>query len=293
MARLQLGVTDRLSDRGQVVGTAAVLLCASFLLTAYSSKHPEVAKIGNVVVSEAVAPVSAGLDSLRDGIRDTWAQYAALRGVASENEALKNRLTRAEGELAALAEVRTENGRLREMLRFSQETQVEGAVASVIGSDPSGWVRGLLINRGTDSGVREGMAVVTPQGVLGQVVAASPDTARVLLITDHSSGVDALLQSNRSRGVLQGAGTSGCQLRYVTKESPVKVGDVVVTSGLDRVYPKGLVLGTVASVTAGGPGLFQAVTVKPAVDAQLVEEVFVVGVREHSEPQPRQGGVAP
>lgn len=285
MTRVLLGITDRFSARGQVIGASIVLLCASFLLTAYSSKHPEVAQVGSLVVSEAVAPLSSGLDALQDGVRGTWSEYIALRGVAVENQDLRQRLGRVEGELALLSEVAHENERLREMLRFSQEAGMKGIAASVVGSDPSGWVRGILIDRGTGSGVSVGMAVVTPQGVVGQVVAASPDSARVLLITDHSSGVDAIVQSTRARGIVQGAGAAGCQLRYVTKDASVKVGDVVVTSGLDRVYPKGLVLGTVSSVSATGAGLFQSVLIKPAADVQRVEEVLVVGVREHTDPQ--------
>lgn len=284
MARMLLGITDRFSARGQVIGTAIALLCISFLLTAYSSRHPEVAQVGSVVVSEVIAPFGSAFDATKDGARAAWSRYLFLSGVAVENEQLKQRLARAEGDLAAILEVGRENVRLRELLRFSREVGIVGVAASVIGSDPSGWVRGVLINRGTSSGIDVGMAVVTPQGVLGQVVAASPDTARVLLITDHSSGADAIVQSSRVRGVLQGAGASGCELRFVTKDAAVKPGDVVVTSGLDRVYPKGLVLGTVATVSAAVPGLFQSVLIKPAADVQRAEEVLVVGVTQHADP---------
>ena len=284
MARVLLGITDRFSARGQVIGTAIALLCASFLLTAYSSRHPEVAQVGSVMVAEVVAPFGSALESAKDGTRAAWSRYVYLSGVSIENEQLKQRLARVEGDLASMSELGRENARLRELLRFSSEAGVAGVAASVVGSDASGWVRGALINRGTASGVDIGMAVVTPQGVVGQVVAASPDTARVLLITDHSSGVDAIVQSTRVRGVLQGAGASGCELRFVTKDAAIKPGDLVVTSGLDRVYPKGLVLGTVAALSAAGPGLFQAILVKPAADVQRAEEVLVVGVPKHLDP---------
>jgi|LakMenEpi03Aug12_release.lakeMendotaPanAssembly.Ray.scaffolds.fasta_scaffold06265_7 rod shape-determining protein MreC len=284
MARVLLGITDRFSARGQVIGTAIALLCVSFLLTAYSSRHPEVAQVGSVVVGEAVAPFGSALEAAKDGTSAAWSRYVHLSGVSIENDQLKQRLARAEGDLASMSEIGRENARLRELLRFSSEAGVAGVAASVVGSDPSGWVRGALINRGTSSGVDIGMAVVTPQGVIGQVVAASPDTARVLLITDHSSGVDAIVQSSRVRGVLQGAGASGCELRFVTKDAAIKLGDLVVTSGLDRVYPKGLVLGTVAALSSSGPGLFQAVSVKPSADVQRAEEVLVVGVPKYLDP---------
>jgi rod shape-determining protein MreC len=120
------------------------------------------------------------------------------------------------------------------------------------------------------------MAVVHPRGVVGQITSVGSNSARVLLVNDHSSGVDVLIQGSRVRGVLEGAGEKVCELKFVTKENPVKVGDVVVTSGMDQVFPKGLVVGTVSHVSAQTGTLFQTVEVRPAVNFARVEEVVVV-----------------
>ena len=276
MARILLGITDRISARGQVIVTSVALLCVSLFLTAYSSKHPEVARVGSVIASEAFTPLHAVLAAARDSASTVWNHYVYLRGVSRENEVLREQLNRLQGDLAGVGEIAQENVRLRELLKFSSESGIEGLPARVIGSDPTGWVHGLLINQGTSSGVEAGMAVVSAQGVVGQVVAAGPNSARVLLITDSVSGVDAVVQGSRARGVVEGVGSKLCELRYVTKDTPVNPGEKVVTSGLDRVYPKGLVLGTVSTVQAGGEGLFQTVSLQPAVDVRRVEEVLVL-----------------
>ena len=276
MARVLLSITDRLSVRGQVVASSVLLLCVSFLLTAYTSKHPEVARSGSTVLAELSAPLGSALEGLRSGARRTWQGYVALTGVAKENNVMRDQLHHMQGELSALAELRQENTRLRALLNFEQQANINGIAASVIGNDPTGWVRELLINRGQSNGIRPGMAVVTAHGVVGQVVSSSPSSSKVLLITDPSSGVDALIQESRVRGVVEGAGSDGCELQYVTKDSPVRAGEVVVTSGLDGVYPKGLIVGTVARVGNGAAGLFQEVILQPAVDLQKLEEVLVV-----------------
>jgi rod shape-determining protein MreC len=120
------------------------------------------------------------------------------------------------------------------------------------------------------------MAVVHPRGVVGQITSVSSSSARVLLVSDHSSGVDVLIQGSRVRGVLEGAGEKVCELKFVTKENLVKVGDVVVTSGMDQVFPKGLIVGTVSEVSSQTGTLFQTIEVRPAVNFARVEEVVVV-----------------
>ncbi len=271
-----MGISDRFSVKGRVVVTAVGLLCISLFLTAYSSKHPEVARAGSAVISEITAPVGRAVASVRAGARSAWSGYLYLRGVAAENDSLRLELGKIRGEVLALGELSRENARLRALLNFSQSSGLAGVAASVIGADATGWVRGIVVNQGSTSGVTVGMAAVHPQGVVGQVISVTPHSARVLLITDHSSSVDALVQETRVRGIIEGAGSSGCELRYVTKDAPVKSGELVVTSGFDRVYPKGLAIGRVSSVQSGDAGLFHAVRVKPAVDLQRLEEVLLV-----------------
>ncbi|MGZ8478400.1 MAG: rod shape-determining protein MreC, partial [Candidatus Binatia bacterium] len=133
-----------------------------------------------------------------------------------------------------------------------------------------------VLNKGSADGVRKGMAVVTPLGVIGKVVSVTGRTAKVLLLTDPNSGIDVLVQRTRSRGIVSGSLESGTVLKYVKRSEDVQEGDRLVTSGLDNVFPKGMLAGTVIKVRKQSRGLFQTVEVLPAVQASLVEEVLVV-----------------
>src|SRR6185295_8603260 len=145
----------------------------------------------------------------------------------------------------------------------------------VIGRDATRLSRTILIGRGETDGVVRGAAVLAPQGVVGHVFQTSPHAARVLLVSDHNSGVDALVQRTRARGIVQGTVDAGCALKYVKRTEDVQVGDELVTSGLDGIFPKGLPIGAVTSVDKRGQGLFQHAEVAPRVEFDQLEEVLV------------------
>lgn len=277
---------QEISTRTHVAVASLCLFLASLFLTAYSARNRAVATIGNSVVLALVSPVSHVAEMIRDGIGNVWGRYVYLVGASTDNERLAARVEELEGQLSVLKEFERENDRLRQLLNFSVEHGFRSIGASVIGSDPSGWIRGIVIDRGSAQGVQPGMAVVHSKGIVGQVVSVSSNSSRVLLVNDHSSGVDAVVQGSRARGVVEGAGERMCELKFITPETPVKVGDVAITSGMDRVFPKGLVVGTISDVNVQTGGLFQTVEVKPAVDFSRLEEVLVVLLS--AEPAPTQ-----
>jgi rod shape-determining protein MreC len=264
------------TDRRKVAVLSFALLCCALLLTAYSARHPAFARFPTTALLEVVAPLHAAVDFAEDSSRSVWNNYVALASVADENQALRARIIELEGERNALVEFKAENQRLRGLLELTSVSQLKGVSADVIGDEPSGWGRGILINKGASQGVGIGMAVVHPRGVVGQVVAASPNFSHVLLVTDHSSGVDVMTQDSRVRGVIEGIGADHCELRYVSKETPVRVGDVLITSGMDGVFPKGLPVGGVSKVAVETGTLLQNIEVKVAVDFDKLEEVLVV-----------------
>jgi rod shape-determining protein MreC len=271
------------SERKKVAGLSFGLLCCSLLLTAYSSRHPSFARSGTTALFEVVAPVHAAVDFAEDSLRSVWNKYIALIGVSQENQALHARLIELDGERGMLEEHKSENQRLRTLLELGSVSQLKGLAANVIGDEPSGWGHGIVINRGSSLGVGVGMAVVHPRGVVGQVVAVSPNFAHVLLVTDHSSGVDVMTQDERVRGVVEGVGAEHCELKYVSKQTPVRVGDTVITSGMDGVFPKGVIVGNVSKVAVETGTLLQNVEIKVAVDFDKLEEVLVVtGDREQA-----------
>lgn len=270
------------SERKKIAALSFGLLCCSLLLTAYSARNPSFARLGTSALFEVVAPLHAAVDFAEDSTRSLWNGYFGLVGVSQENEKLRARLSELDGERGLLEEFKRENERLRALLDLNAVSQLRGVAANVIGDEPSGWGQGVLVNKGGLSGVHVGMAVVHPKGVVGQVVAVSPNYSHVLLITDHSSGVDVMTQDARVRGVIEGVGADHCELRYVSKQTPVRTGDTVVTSGMDGVFPKGLIVGVVSKVAVETGTLLQNVEVKISVDLDRLEEVLIVtGEQQH------------
>ena len=148
--------------------------------------------------------------------------------------------------------------------------------AQVAAYDPSGWSQTIIINKGRKDGVAKGMAVIDSEGIVGHVIKDFDWSAQVLLLIDQSSAVDALVQRTRFRGIVEGDSTQTCSFEYVVRKADIQVGDTLISSGLDRVYPKGLRVGNVVSISKPASGLFQEVKVQPFVDFTTIEEVLVV-----------------
>jgi|LauGreDrversion4_2_1035121.scaffolds.fasta_scaffold04738_8 rod shape-determining protein MreC len=269
------------SERKKIAALSFGLLCCSLLLTAYSARHPSFARVGTSALVEVIAPLHAAVDFAQDSTRSVWGGYVGLIGVSEDNEKLRARISELDGERGLLEEFKRENDRLRALLDLNSVSQLRGVAANVIGDEPSGWGQGVIVNRGSLMGARVGMAVVHPRGVVGQVVAVSPNYSHVLLITDHSSGVDVMTQDSRVRGVVEGVGADHCELRYVSKQTPLRVGDTIVTSGMDGVFPKGLIVGVVSKVAVETGTLLQNVEVKVSVDLNKLEEVLIVTGEQH------------
>lgn len=269
-------MTAGFSERGKVAILSFSLFVCALLLTAYSSRHPSIARSGAVALAEVVAPVYAAVDLVGDSVRGVWEHYIGLSRVSRENEELRVAIERLEGERSSVQEYQSENARLRALLDLRSIARLKGVAASVVGTEPSGWGKVIVVDHGSEHGVREGMAVLHPKGIVGQVVAVSAHFSHVLLATDHASGVDAMLQDSRARGVVEGLGASHCELKYVPKEVAVRVGDAVLTSGMDGVFPKGILIGTVSRVATETGTLLQHIEVKVSVDLEKLEEVLIL-----------------
>ena len=148
--------------------------------------------------------------------------------------------------------------------------------AEVIGQDPSSWFKSVTINKGEGDGVKRGMAVISPDGVVGQILKAAPHYATVLLVTDYNSAIDSIVQKTRARAIVEGSGENRCQLKYLLRTDEVNVGDVIVTSGLGGNFPKGLLIGEIRRVEKKGRGVFQYADLMPSVDLTKLEEVLVI-----------------
>jgi rod shape-determining protein MreC len=211
-----------------------------------------------------------------DAVGGVWSNYVFLVGLRGENEALRAEIERMRLDLTRLAEVEKEIDRLRGALKFKERTGFTAIPATVIGSDVSGWFRTITIDRGSGDGVERGMAVITPDGIVGRTHEVARGASKVLLITDSNSSVDALVQRTRARGVIGGRVTPVLEMRYVQRAEDVKVEDLVISSGMGGVFPKGLPIGVVVRVEEKSNGLFRTVEVAPAVDVTKLEQVLVV-----------------
>ncbi|MDH7498348.1 MAG: rod shape-determining protein MreC, partial [Syntrophomonadaceae bacterium] len=224
------------------------------------------------------APLQNGIrwagEVLESGVR----LVADKRELAAENQRLRRRVAELTQETQLLTELRFENQRLRDMLGFARaRPDWTLKAATIIARSPASWYHGLTIDRGERDGVRPDMVVVTPQGLVGRVTGTTARTAEVLLITDRESAVGVLVQANRIQGLLEGYGDRN-RLRMVniSYDADVRRGQVVVTSGVSEIFPGGIPVGKVVSVSSGARGLLKQAVIRPAVDFDRVEEVFVL-----------------
>jgi rod shape-determining protein MreC len=181
-----------------------------------------------------------------------------------------------EAETDATSSVARENSRLTALLDLRETLPSDAVAARITSADASGLFHTATLNKGERHGVAKGFAVVAAGGVVGKVVATSPHAARILLLDDHASGVDALVRRTRARGIVEGGSKAGCRLKYVKRREDIRVGDKVITSGLDGIFPKGLPVGEIVHLGEEEHGLYRTAEVRPAVDFSKLEEVLVV-----------------
>lgn len=274
--RINSDMSAPLSPRTKVCVSSFGLLCLSLILTAYSARNPWIARSGSYVVSELTTPFQTLFSTIFSFASQSGSTYLELVSARERNKLLIEKLKALEENNARLLEFRFENEQLRSLLAMSREVADEGVGATVIGYDPSGWVKGIVIDKGSREGLTVGLPVVVGVGLVGQTVSVSRTASRVLLITDHASGVDVLVQDSRVRGVSEGSGSVLCDLRYVGAGEGVRIGDRVITSGMDGVYPKGLLVGHIADVSKPVGSMFQSLELRPAVNFDKLEEVFVI-----------------
>ncbi len=231
------------------------------------------------------------ITGLTDGIKGIWRRYVALIGVEQERDALLDRVAKLEGKLVRVDEVDQENKRLRALLAYHDSFNQKTIVASVVANDPRAEFKSITINRGKKDGIKPLMPVVGPRGLVGKVGTVGHSHARILLITDPNSAVDALVQRSRARGIVVGAAwrvglESGyyiAKLEYLRRVSDIRDGDVVVTSGFDQVFPPGIPIGTIRNVATTRYGVFTKADVVPFEDMAELQQVLVIQSPSRSE----------
>jgi rod shape-determining protein MreC len=223
-----------------------------------------------------IAPLQEAGTRLAQFGKDFWTDYFYLISVAEENRELESMLKNLVEKNNRCVEIEMTNSRLRGLLNFRNSLDTQVAAAEVIGRDPSRWFKTIVIDKGESDGVRKGLPVIVSGDIAGQVSEVSSRYSKVLLITDPNSAVDAMIQRNRARGVIKGEATGQCRLEYALRKNEIRPGDIVISSGIDGVFPKGLRIGHVSEVSKPDFGIFQKAAVVPYVDFERLEEVLVL-----------------
>ena len=246
------------------------------------SGEAEHTRLIRVWAVDAITPLERGLVWVQNGARDIWHNYFFLRGVRAENRQLKEQIEQMRLDQVRLSEDAAQARRLQSLLAFKEQFIAKTVPAQVIGSSGNDLSRSIYIDKGSNDGLAQDMAVITSGGIVGKVLRVYPTTSLVLMINDQSSGVGALLEKSRLQGVLRGSANGELILERVMSDEQVVPGETVLSSGGDQIFPKGLPVGTVSKVSPGRE-LFLNIKVKPAADLSRLEEVLVVTEkREHA-----------
>jgi len=223
----------------------------------------------------AITPFERGLIWIENSSASLWHNYFYLRGVRAENRELKQQIEDMRLQQVRLQEDAAQAHRLQNLLAFKEQYVSKTVAAQVIGTSGSDMSRTVLIDKGEKAGIEPDMAVMTANGIVGKVLLVYPSVAEVLLINDQSSGVGAILDKSRLQGVLKGTVNGQVVLERVMSDETVNVGETVLTSGGDQIFPKGLPVGTVAKVERG-KDLFLRIEIRPAASLSKLEEVLVL-----------------
>ena len=245
------------------------------LLLAVQIKRDSQGRLIRVWTVGAVTPFERAGATGIGGIRGAWHHYFALQNTSRENERLRRENDTLKLQINQLESKAAEADRLAVLLNFRQAHQnVPMLGARVIGTSADTASQTVYLDRGEREGIRRNMGVITPDGVVGKVIEAYRDTSTVLLLTDKESGVGAMLADSRIQSPVGGAGEPLLAMKYVPNDDTVNLGDRVVTSGMDRIFPRDLPVGTVSQIKAGNP--FKQIRIRPAANLERLEEVIVL-----------------
>jgi rod shape-determining protein MreC len=258
----------------------AALLVVALSMIFYNLKYGTDKSFLRKIVLEAIAPVQKALSFSIASVKDDWSRYIFLVGIVEENKNLKKEIEELKAVLISYQESYQEAKRLRKLLSLSDDYKYQFISARVIGREQAALSRVILIDKGSSDGLKTGMPVVAPPGLIGRLIDVSWHVSRVLLFIDENSNIDAIVQRNRTQGIISGAGSSGLIFKYISKTQDVKEGDVIVSAGMGGVFPKGMLIGQVIHVDKQDASLFLKINVAPFADFSKLEEILILSSDE-------------
>jgi len=237
------------------------------------------------LVGGGIYAVQEGTYSVVSGVKGVFTHYFFLVGLSDENPQLKKEIERLSGEINRLKEKEALADRLQRMLNFKERSPLTLIAANVIGRETGPWFQTFMINKGQDEGILVDMGVIVPTGIVGKVVKSFPHNAQVLLMTDTNSAIAAIVQRTREEGIVQGMGGNLVRLKYLPRVAEVLEGDILITSGLEGSFPKGLPMGRIKKVEKPEDSFFLNITLTPEISFSKLEEVLVVSLKETLPPK--------
>jgi rod shape-determining protein MreC len=275
-----------LPSRHKSLTLLAAVIIAQLLLLAVQIKRDQQVRLIRVWAVDLISPIQRLSSGIIDHLGNVWGGYVGLRHARQENQSLQAQLDRLKIRNAELEGRALEADRLSTLLSFrNSNTEVPMLAARVIGASPDSTSQVLFINRGSHDGIRRDMGVITPDGVVGKIIAVYADTSQVLLVGDKESGVGAMLANSRTQGPVKGTGEPRLSLEYISNDEKVTLGEQVLTSGQDRIFPKDLPVGTVSEVVPQPKTPFMRIRVTPAAHLDRLEEVLVLLSRQELTPK--------
>jgi rod shape-determining protein MreC len=266
---------ESLLNRYRNITVLLLVIMAQLVLLAVSAKNPDDVRFIRIWTVTAVTPVARIIEGLRGGSTGFLHNYILLHDTNRENQRLRSELDRMKMENVFLKNEINTSDRAQAIQVFQQHTPSKTVAATIIATGAGSSSKVVFVDRGTMSGVQRGMAVVTPDGIVGKVIAAYPTASQVLLITDPDFAAGVVTEKSQVHGTLKGQGTPQCKVDYVAFEEKVEPGEWVYTSGDDRIFPRGFRVGVVKAVRPGQP--FKEILVEPSgMQRGLVEDVLIL-----------------
>ena len=256
---------------GVLIGICLIMMTISSLARGKSNTL----KVGGIYL---LSPFQKIVSFFSGKVEKFWLNISEMKNIKGEKETLSKKVKCLEEKIRSYEVAVAQNKRLKELLAYKSEVSYKMILAKIIARDAHNWFKTILLDKGKREGITQNMPVVVPEGVIGKVIEVAPHTSKVLLILDKCSGIGGMVERTRNIGVVKGDGAI-CLLRYLSREAEVKKEDVVISSGLGRIFPQGLVIGKVEKVAKKSNELFQYIEVIPGVNFNKLEEVFIITMR--------------
>jgi rod shape-determining protein MreC len=272
---------ETLISRYRNITVLLLVIFAQLVLLAYQVKNDSDVRLIRVWAVTAVTPVARAIETVRGGTSGFLQNYILLHDTRAENERMRSELGRLKIENQFLKAELSMADRAKALSVFESHSPSKMVAARVIATATGASAGAVFVDRGSTAGVEKGMGVVTPDGIVGKVLAAYPTASQVLLVTDPGFAAGVVSQKNHVHGILKGSGHGNCRVDYVQNEEKVENGEWFYTSGDDRIFPRGLPAGQVTGAHSGNP--FQDITVEPSGLASGLEEVLIILQGVHQE----------